>query len=315
MRTVFKIIIAVLAVIVIFGTGVVADANLEISSRETLAPDFGAPGRFVTVDGHKLHVATIGDIAKDPSGAPLLLLHGFLAPGHVTWLPWANRLTPQRALILPDLLGFGHSERVTQPGAYYTLKEQAASLATILDALGVTQVDIVGESYGGAVAAQFAAEFPERVRRVVFMDAAIYAQPALARVATVPLGIGRAIVWHVLGGGPFGFIAQNCKDQPSCRWMRLAHVTGTTDALIAMLTTRRQTPDDANLPQRLSKITARSLVIWGGNDTVVPVTDGDRLALALKSTIAIVAGAGHLPYLDQPEKVAQRILDFLQPAP
>jgi pimeloyl-ACP methyl ester carboxylesterase len=319
MQTFLKIMAAALTVVMIALAGVVIDANLQITREETLAADSGAPGRFVTVDRHKLHVATIGDIAADPSGAPLLLIHGFAAPGHVTWLPWASKLSAQRALILPDLFGFGHSARVTAPDQAYSLHAQAAALAAMLDDLGVAHVDVVGESYGGTVAARFALDYPTRVRRIVFMDAAIYPHSdgfgsnLLMRLSDLPLGIGRAVVWHTLAGGPFGFVAQNCRDQPNCRWMRLAHVAGTTDSLRAMLSARQHFADDAALPGEITNIKAPSLVVWGGSDRVVPVTDGDRLARELKSNFAVIADADHLPFIRQPDKVARRVLDYFQP--
>ncbi len=314
MPTALKLLTAGIAIFVILLAGLVADANVRIAGEETLALDFGAPGRFVTVDGRSLHVATVGDVAADATGAPLLLVHGFAAPGHVTFLPWASKLGAKRALIMPDLLGYGHSAHIPVPGNYYSLKNQAAALAAILDDLGVARVDVVGHSYGGAVAAQFALDYPARVRRIVFMDAAIYVPRSHGEdIIALPLGIGRAVAWHAFGGGPFGLIAQYCRDQPNCRWMRLAHVRDTTDTLRAMMATHRDSPDGATLATDISKIAAPSLVIWGGDDRIVPVADGDRLARALKTNIAIIAGARHMPYLREPDKVAQRILDFLQP--
>jgi len=314
MKAILKIAVAVAIILVITVVGLVADANLRIAGDETLAPEVGAPGRFVMVDGRRLHVATIGDISADPTGAPLMLIHGFAAPGHVTWLPWASRLTAERALIMPDLMGFGHSARIMRPDAAYTLKSRSAALAVALDSLGIAQVDIVSESYGGAVAAQFALDYPARVRRIVFMGAMIYPQPdPFEPSIDVRFGIGRAIAWHVLSGGPFSFVAQNCKGQANCRWLRLTRVTGTTDALRAMSYTQRHSPEGAALVQDIAKITAPALVIWGGNDRFVPVSEGDRLARQLNSSIAIIADAGHMPYIEQPEKVAARVLAFLKP--
>ena len=101
MRTALKVVAAAVAVLVIFLAGLVADANVRIAAEETLAPDSGAPGRLVTVGGHRLHVATVGDVTADATGAPVLLVHGFAAPGHVTFLPWASKLATTRALIMP----------------------------------------------------------------------------------------------------------------------------------------------------------------------------------------------------------------------
>ncbi|MBY0510464.1 MAG: alpha/beta hydrolase [Rhodospirillaceae bacterium] len=308
MKTVLKIAAAALAVIVIALGGIVADASLRIATEEVLAPDDGAPGRFVTVDGHKLHVATIGDPASDASGAPLLLIHGFGIQGHAAWLPWASKLAGSRSLIMPDMLGFGHSARVTAPGPHYTAVQQAAALADMLDVLGVAQVDVVGHALGGAVAAQFAIDHPARVRRIVFMDAAVYSRPRHARAGIA--AIDRILVWRSRTGGPLSAPAKFCGPQPNCRWLRLARVQGSTDALLAMDETARESKDS---PLQVARIAAPSLVIWGGNDTTIPVADGDRLARELKTTLSVIADAGPAPYADQPDKVARRVLEFLQP--
>ncbi len=314
MKIALKVLAAIATVLLILGAGLIAEANVRIATEETRTPDEGAAGRFVSVDGLRLHVATVGDIAADASGAPILLVHGFLAPGHVTFLPWASKLARERSLILPDLPGYGHTERIAAPGSPYTLKNQAAALAAILDHLGVAQVDIVGHAHGGAVAAQFALDFPARVRRIVFMDAAIYMPRSVAEdIIGLPLGIGRAVAWNAFGGGPFGIVGLSCRSQPNCRWMRLAQIKGTTDGMRAAMRTYRASPDGAALIASMSRITAPSLVLWGGEDVIVPVSDGDRLARELKTNLAVIAGAGHMPFLQQPDKVADRILAFLMP--
>jgi len=315
MKLYAKIAPAFLAVLLIAVIGFVADANLRISREETLSPDEAAPGRFLKVGEHRLHMATVGEPTADPTGAPLLLVHGFIASGGVTWMPWATKLAAQRSLIIPDLLGYGHSERLTEPGAHYTLKSHAASLAAVLDQMRVAQVDVVGHSYGGAVAAQFALDYPARVRRIVFMDAAIYVPPTVGEdVIALPLGIGRAVTWHAFGGGPFGMIGQYCRSQPNCRWLRPVHIAHTTDTLRAMMASHRASPDGAALAVNVGKISQPSLVIWGADDIITPVAQGDRLARELKTNIAIIAGARHMPFLDQPDRVADRIQNFLQPA-
>lgn len=310
MNRFLKSLLALIVIVVIAIAGFIVDAHLRISALETFAADEGAPGRFVTVDGRKLHVATIGDVIADPSGAPLLLIHDFGAPGHIGWLPWASKLATQRALILPDLLGFGHSERVTAPDQALTLKGRAAALAAMLDSMAVPQVDILGESYGGAVAAQFALDYPARVRRIVFLGATIY-EPAVDGLGQLPAGIGRALTWHMHGSGPFGTATRSCSGQPSCRALRLARIKGTTDALRVMSSVHRSGADEQALREAVSRIAAPALVVWGSDDRRTPVAQGDKLAQALKSNFAVIAQAGHAPYKAQPDKVAARVLEFL----
>ncbi len=304
----------VYAVLLVF---LVIQANVAISGREVLAPEAEAPGRFVVMDGHRLHVATRGDVHGDPSGAPLLLIHGFATPGHATFLPWAEKLTPKRALILPDLLGYGFSERITVPGPYYGQKGQTAAVAAMLDDLGVAQVDVVGHSYGGVIAAQFAIDYPERVRRIIFMDAAIYFPPSRVSEAIIqaPLGIGRTVFWHGFGGGPLSIVSMFCKTRPDCPWMPPTRIKDTTDAVRATMYSQRHYTEGAFTFDDIAKITAPALVLWGEDDILVPVRDGYRLADALKAPLALVPGAKHMPYLQKPDAVADWVMDFLTPPP
>src|SRR5687768_5729261 len=105
MRKLLKIVGWTFGVILALLAMVVAHANYRIRQAEVLTIDETATGRLLTVQGHKLHVRTIGDFA-DRAAPPLLLVHGFVISGHATFLPWAqDTLAPHRALILADMLG------------------------------------------------------------------------------------------------------------------------------------------------------------------------------------------------------------------
>src|SRR5687767_9374114 len=177
-RIVFKIVAGVVLVLVLFVVGAVIHANLAIAREETRSPAEGAPGRMLTIAGRQWHVSTIGNPNRDPTGAPILLVHGFAVAGSETFQPWARTQLGERSLILPDLLGYGHSERVPAAGPWYSLTGYSQGIATLLDQLGVARVDVVGHSNGATVAAQFALDHPNRVRRIVFMDAGTYVEPS-----------------------------------------------------------------------------------------------------------------------------------------
>ena len=111
-----------------------------------------------------------------------MVIHGFIVSGHESLMPWAADKLSERALILPDLMGYGYSGRDTKPGDWSTPKSHARYLAAMLDHLGVAKVDIVGHSYGSAIAAQFALDYPQRVRRIVFMSPGLYIERSATEV-------------------------------------------------------------------------------------------------------------------------------------
>lgn len=102
-------------------------------------------------------------------GRPVLLIHGS-GPGVTAWANWRlvlPELARDRRVIAPDMVGFGYTERPA--GVAYTLDTWVGHLLGLLDALGIEQADVVGNSYGGAVALALAIRHPARVRRLVLM--------------------------------------------------------------------------------------------------------------------------------------------------
>jgi len=103
------------------------------------------------------------------SGAPVLLVHGS-GPGVSAWANWRlviPALAKQARVIAPDMAGFGFTER---PAGYqYSMDNWVKQAVGLLDALGIEQTDLVGNSFGGALALALAIRHPQRVRRLVLM--------------------------------------------------------------------------------------------------------------------------------------------------
>lgn len=296
-------------------------ANSGIERQEIYEPAQVAPGQLVSVDGFQLHYRTWGDPHGDPTGAPILLLHGF-ASSSLEFSRLAPLLAGQRSVIAIDLLGFGFSQRVAEPGSYYSQRGQAALVAATLDAIGIDRVDVVGASYGGAVAGQLALDDAPLVRRIVFLDAQIYAEGSAggAFVARLPFGINRALTWLTLGGGPLTtrLFQAACYDDAAClgdddllQTLELpTQIVGNVAALIAF----SRSPREQRLPAELGGISQASLVIWGEADAIVPPSEGERLAADLPdASLRWIAEAGHVPHVERPHVVATEILDFLAP--
>ena len=297
--------------------GWVWQVNRQIARSEINTPQ-NAPGDRIDVNGFQFQVTTAGP-QTDPTGAPLLLLHGFGVDGALTWGEVEPLLAEERRLIMPELLGMGFSERVTEPGNHYTVAGRAEHLALLLDQLQVEQVDIAGASYGGGVAAQFALTYPERVRRLIFVDAQVFDAGGgfFQALGTLPWGIGRALTWSALGAGPQAqmLIASGCESGGFCpdseyveaRQAR-ATLRGTTEALQAM----SDTAPLARIPDDLAQIGQVSLVIWGTEDNIIDPARGEQLAELLPNgRLLWIEGAGHSPQLDQPMLVAAEMLAFL----
>lgn len=289
----------------------IVHANVQIARLETRGPDEGAPGRMLTIDGHRWHVVEHGNPAQDPTGAPILLVHGFAVAGLQTFEPWASEQLRGRSLILPDLLGYGHSERIPAPGPWYSVQGYSDALVQMLDQLGVRQVDLISHSFGGSVALRFALDHPDRVRRIVFISAAIYVEPSVAEgIVQLPLGIGRAVTWHAFGAGPWSINVLGCRDR-GCQWVELAKIRDTTDTLRAMMSSTREYPAAQQLTRDLPGLKSRPLIIWGRKDNIVPLTQGERLAEATGGRLVIIDNSVHMPHLREPERVGGIVREFL----
>lgn len=118
----------------------------------------------VAANGIRLHY-----LEHDGAPPPLVLMHGLTANAHY-FDALAARLAPAHAILAPDLRGRGQS---AQPAQGYTLVDHAADILGMLDALGLERVVLGGHSYGGLLTLHIAARYPERVERIILLDAAI----------------------------------------------------------------------------------------------------------------------------------------------
>ena len=153
------------------------------------AEDFAFPRfavREVVGNGATIHVRWGG------SGPAVVLLHGYGETGDM-WAPLAVELARDHTVIVPDLRGLGLSSK---PPGGFDKKTQADDVAGVMKALNVAQADVVAHDIGNMVAFQFAARFPERVRRLVLIDAPVPGVGPWEEILKNPL------LWHFRFGGP-----------------------------------------------------------------------------------------------------------------
>ena len=125
-------------------------------------------------------------------GPAVVLLHGYGETGDM-WAPLAVELARDHTVIVPDLRGLGLSSK---PPGGFDKKTQADDVAGVMKALNVAQADVVAHDIGNMVAFQFAARFPERVRRLVLIDAPVPGVGPWEEILKNPL------LWHFRFGGP-----------------------------------------------------------------------------------------------------------------
>jgi len=140
----------------------------------------------IAVNGARIHVRVGGH------GPAVVLLHGYGETGDM-WEPLAARLVADHTVIVPDLRGMGLSEHVA---AGYDKRTQGRDVSAVLDALKVKKADVVAHDIGNMVAYAFAAEEPDRVTKLVLMDAPLPGVGPWDEILKSPL------LWHFRFGGP-----------------------------------------------------------------------------------------------------------------
>ena len=239
-------------------------------------------------------------IWRKGSGPRLGFLAGF--GGLPRWVPFLDALARQRTLIVPSLPGFPGGDRG------HTVLDSHLDwlLATrrLLQAAGLDGADLAGGSVGGSFAAEIAAVWPASVRRLaliapwgLFDESEPPADPWAQRALELPaLLCADPERWTALTAEPEG---ANSPEWP-------IEQTRASEAAARAFWPLGNT----RLDKRLSLIAAPTLLLWGEEDRVMPRRYADRFAAAIagRTEVTTIPGAGHLAELDKPDEVAAAIL-------
>ena len=275
------------------------------------------PSDFVEVKGQLVHLRDEGP-RGDP--APVVLLHGTGASLH-TWDGWAASLKPHRRVIRFDLPGFG----LTGPfaGRYarddYRGDTYARFVLDMLDALRVPRAVVGGNSLGGEVAWRVATLAPDRVERVILVDATGYrfepdSVPLGFRIARVPL-LNR-LAEHLLPRALVAASVASVYGDPARvteplvdRYFELTLREGNRRALGLRL----QQLDPGDDAARLKALAVPTLVLWGGRDRLVPRTNADRFVADIRGArLVTFPELGHVPQEEDALRTVQPVLEFLE---
>lgn len=264
----------------------------------------------VEVGGLRLHYVAAGGAATGlkTSGLSVVLVHG-LGGSTLLWRLNIPALATSHRVIALDLPGHGHSEK---PLADYSVGFLAEALAGLLDALGLERVALVGHSLGGHVCLRLALAQPERVARLVLVDAGglgreintDFLQPMLA-------GVSREATETMLRG-LFHNPALVTRPMVDATHETLAQ-PGAWEALVAAVG-RAATGDSQSevLLDRVGELNMPVLLVWGGADTVIPPAHGYAAQAAIPGAeLWLAEKAGHCPQLEAAEAFNARVAAFL----
>jgi pimeloyl-ACP methyl ester carboxylesterase len=247
-------------------------------------------------------------------GAPLVLLHGIPTWGFL-WSGVLRALAMTHRVLIPDLLGYGYSDR--REGFDRSISRQAEALDAWMDRLGVVDAAVVGHDIGGGVAQHLAIRFPRRVSRLCLMNSICYdSWPIELMVQLGHPGVARKLSARVVQ-----------------RMLRLAlkrggfataPPAGLLDGLLAPYATEvgktslvrdaaaLNTNQTLELVPRLGHVAVPTWLVWGVDDAFQPVKWGERLAWEIPGAKLVrVEHARHFVMWDQPHAVMTALGEFL----
>ena len=282
---------------------------------ETADPDATFPTEYVSLHGHQMGFRRAG------RGPTLLLLHG-IAGSSRTWVPAMQLLQQGHAVLAPDLPGHGESDK---PPGDYSLGNLAASVRDLLRLLEVERVTVIGQSYGGGVALQFAYQFPELCERLVLVDAGGLGREVswILRLATLPAAEFVMPVLFPAFARSWGDAVSRFSRGLGFRNARADEVWNAYRSLTdpesrkAFVTTMRGVIDPGG--QTVSAMDRLylaahmpTLIVWGDRDTIIPVAHAHKVHEAIPgSRLRIMAGVGHFPQAEEPVRFVEILEEFL----
>ncbi|MBW0103139.1 alpha/beta fold hydrolase [Pseudonocardia sp. KRD291] len=280
----------------------------------------------IALHGHRVSYTEAGRGRR----RAVLLVHG-LAGSSETWAPVIAPLGRYVHVLAPDMLGHGRSD--APHSGDYSLGGFATGLRDLLVALDVDRVTVVGHSFGGGVAMQFAHQFPEFTERLVLVSsgglghdltlalraASLPGTELVLRSAAslTPRWVRRTVhrVAHAVGSAPGSDL-----DGVYTAWESFAD-RGTRSAFVqtvrGALEPSGQRLDGAERLHLLTEVPV--LLVGGGRDRVIPLEHTKAAHARLPgSRLEIFEQAGHFPHAEQPQRFAALLRDFVDttvPAP
>jgi pimeloyl-ACP methyl ester carboxylesterase len=292
---------------------------------------YGAPGdeewREIDWSRHQRWVSLPGgpvNVIERGEGPPLVLVHGH-SGRWANWLANIPSLSRDHRVIALDLPGFGHSP---MPRESISIENYGRTLDALMDRLDITAAPVVGNSMGGFAAAELAIKFPPRVERLVLVSAAGLATKylglsteffrrrsyaALTRAINLYAGIPEAraetlvrrprlrrqvleiVVRHPERlSGPMAFELMRGTGKPAAM--------DATDAIM-----------NYDYGDRVSEIACPTLIVWGRNDRVVPVSSADEYHRLIDgSRLEVLDDTGHMSMLERPTRFNAELDAFVR---
>lgn len=268
--------------------------------------------KFIEIDGMQVHYRIEGE------GFPIVLIHGTASSLH-TWDAWTKELKKTNTIIRMDLPAFG----LTGPNksADYSIKSYTTFLDQFLNQIAIDSFHLAGNSLGGNIAWNYAAEHPNKVDKLILVDASGLPtnkpQPAVFKMAKTPV-VSNLFLYVT----PKFFINKNMQEVYADdtkitndlvnRYHKMALREGNRQAFIDRARMDFKLGSKANI-DKLKSIQNSTLLIWGAQDNWIPLDNGKRMDSVMQnSKLVVLENSGHVPMEENPEESVTILKDFIE---
>lgn len=299
-------------------------ANREVEINREIAP---STGRYVSGDDTEIFIQESGPL----DGEPILFIHGTGAWGEI-WRETADPLNGAGyRTILVDLTPFGFSDRPSNQD--YDQESQAKRILGVVESLEIETITLVGHSFGGGPTTEAALRAPEKIERLVLLDVGNLVGPLpFEDRPTEPGSAARVASISPLRNSILSALVTNPRMSRRLLQTLIHDPANATDARVEMLQRpmpiQNSTHDfglwlvenflmphpefKANDPANYQVLDMPVLIIWGEEDTLTPLEQGEYMhEIIAGSELQTFAGVGHVPQVEDPDKLVEALLAFL----
>jgi pimeloyl-ACP methyl ester carboxylesterase len=270
------------------------------------------PSAFVQVEGMNVHYR---DEGNPLDSLPIVLIHGTGSSLH-TFDDWTGNLKNSRRVVRMDLPAFGLTGPF--PDRDYSIKHYVDFIKLFLDNLGINHCILGGNSLGGEIAWRFALNSPERVNKLILINAAGYpksstSEPIAFTIARIPV-LNKMLTFltprSVVQSSVENVYADKSKisDALIDRYFDLTLRSGNRQAFVD----RMLVDNHSNDLDRISDIHQPTLILWGEQDLLITVENAYRFQADLPNdTLVILKNSGHVPMEESPEESLRVVVSFI----
>lgn len=257
--------------------------------------------KFLQIDGHKIRYLESGN-----SKNTLVLIHGLGASAE-RWDRVIPLFSNSFRVVVPDLIGFGYSDK---PTIDYTPDFFSEFLEKFFTVSGVERPNIVGSSLGGQISVEYASKHSQDIEKLVLVSPAgmmKQSTPALdayIMAALYPNELSAKNAFELMEGSGKSVDASIVNS--FIERMQLPN------AKLAFMSTVLGLKNSKSITTKLESISIPTLIIWGANDPVIPINYADDFVSAIQDCrFYRMDGCGHTPYVEDPHTFTAKVLEFL----